>query len=138
MGHKGGGIKEYSGLLADREFIGEEWFRFLIEQEIPFIIRIKQNSMVEGIRQGYAVPVITLLEKLGRRKKIENYPIVLWTHRLFVSVEYRKGAKEPMIVVSNQEFSSPLKLYRWRWGIESLFECLKSRGFRLEETHMQI
>lgn len=54
-------------LLADREFIGEEWFRFLIEQEIPFIIRIKQNSMVEGIRQGYAVPVATLLEKLGQR-----------------------------------------------------------------------
>ena len=41
-----------------------------------------------------------------------------------------------MIVVSNQEFSSPLKLYRWRWGIESLFECLKTRGFRMEETHM--
>ena len=45
-------------LLADREFIGEEWFRFLIEQEIPFIIRIKQNSMVEGIRHGYPVPAM--------------------------------------------------------------------------------
>jgi len=123
-------------LLADREFIGEEWFHFLIEQGIPFIIRIKQNSMVEGIRKGYSVPVATLLKKPGRRKAIENHPIVLWNHRLFVSVEHRKGAREPMIVVSNREFSSPLKLYRWRWGIESLFECLKSRGFRMEETHM--
>ena len=130
------GSEKIHVLLADREFIGEEWFRFLIEQEIPFIIRIKQNSMVEGIRQGYAVPVATLLGKLGRRKTIENCPIVLWTHRLFVSVEHRKGAKEPMIVVSNREFASPLKLYRWRWGIESLFECLKTRGFRMEETHM--
>lgn len=40
-------------LLADREFVGELWFRFLIEQEIPFIIRIKQNSMAEGLRKGY-------------------------------------------------------------------------------------
>lgn len=123
-------------VLADREFVGEEWFRFLIEQEIPFIIRIKQNSMVEGIRQEYPVPVAILFEKLGRKKAIENYPIVLWKHHLFVCIEHRKGAKEPMIVVSNREFSSPLKLYRWRWGIESLFECLKTRGFRMEDTHM--
>jgi hypothetical protein len=123
-------------LLADREFIGEKWFRFLIEQGIPFIIRIKQNSMAEGIRQGYPVPVAALLDHLGRKKAIKNYSIVLWKHSLFVSVEHRKGAKEPMIVVSNKEFSSPLELYRWRWGIETLFECLKSRGFRMEETHM--
>lgn len=123
-------------LLADREFIGEEWFRFLIEQKIPFIIRIKKNSMADGIRHGYSVPVAMLLDNLGRKKTIENYPIVLWKHRLFVSVEHRKGAKEPMIVVSNQHFSSPLNLYRWRWGIETLFECLKTRGFRMEETHM--
>ena len=92
--------------------------------------------MVEVIRQGYSVPVGKLLEKLGRKKAIENHPIILWKHRLFVSVEHRKGAKEPMIVVSNREFSSPLKLYRWRWGIETLFECLKTRVFRMEETHM--
>ena len=92
--------------------------------------------MVEGIRQGYAVPVATLLEKLGRRKAIKNYPVVLWQHHLFVSLEHRSGSKEAMIVVSNREFSSPLTLYRWRWGIESLFECLKTRGFRMEETHM--
>lgn len=82
------------------------------------------------------MPVATLLDHLGRKKAIKNYSIVLWKRRLFVSVEYRKGAKEPMIVVSNKEFSSPLELYRWRWGIETLFECPKSRGFRMEETHM--
>jgi hypothetical protein len=123
-------------LLADREFIGEDWFRFLIEQNIPFLIRIKQNFMVKGIRQEYLVPVVKLLDKLGHRKVIENYPITLRRHSLFVSIEHRKRAKEPMIVVSNQEFSSPLQLYRWRWGIETLFECLKSRGFRMEDTHM--
>ena len=123
-------------LLADREFVGEEWFRFLIEQKIPFIIRIKRNSMADDLRKRYKMPVATLFKHLGHRKRIENYPIVLWKHRLFLSVEQRKGAKEPMIVVSNLEFTSPLKLYRWRWGIETLFECLKSRGFRMEDTHM--
>lgn len=123
-------------LLADREFIGEAWFRFLIEEEIPFVIRVKKNFMVEGIRNGYAIPIGALLRKLGRKKKLENQKVILWKHRLFGSVRRAKGAKEPMIVVSNRELEAPLELYRWRWGIETLFSCLKSRGFRLEETHM--
>lgn len=123
-------------LLADREFIGEPWFHFLIQEDIPFLIRVKHNFLAEGIRNGYAVPISMLLKNLGKKKVIENYSVVLWKHRLFASVEFAKGAKEPMIVVSNRQFSTPLKLYRWRWGIETLFGCLKSRGFRLEETHM--
>lgn len=130
------GKKNIRVLLADREFIGEAWFRFLIKQDIPFVIRIKQNSMVEGIRKGYFVPVSTLLLQLGRKKSIVNHIVVLWKHRLFVSVEHPKGAKEPLIVVSNRELPNPVELYRWRWGIETLFECLKSRGFRMEDTHM--
>lgn len=130
------GAKNIQVLLADREFIGETWFRFLIEEDIPFVIRVKQNFMAEGIRHGYAVPIGELLKNLGRKKAHINHSITLWKHRLFASVEYAKGAKEPMIVVSNRAFPNPLSLYRWRWGIETLFGCLKSRGFRMEDTHM--
>ena len=41
-----------------------------------------------------------------------------------------------MIVVSSITIPNPLQLYRWRWGIETLFSCLKSKGFRMEDTHM--
>jgi hypothetical protein len=92
--------------------------------------------MIEGIRNGYAVPIGTLLRNLGRKKKLENQKVILWKHHLFASVRRVKGAKEPMIVVSNRALETPLELYCWRWGIETLFSCLKSRGFRLEETHM--
>ena len=92
--------------------------------------------MVEGIRNGYAVPIGTLLRNLGRKKKLENQKVILWKHCLFASVRQAKGTKEPMVVVSNQELKAPLELYRWRWSIQTLFSCLKSRGFRLEETHM--
>lgn len=123
-------------LLADREFIGEAWFRFLIEEGIPFVIRVKQNFMVEGICTTCTVPIGTLARNLGRKRKFNNHKVVLWKHRLFASVQWAKGAKEPIIVVSNREFEAPVELYLWRWGIETLFCCLKSRGFRLEETHM--
>lgn len=130
------GPEKIQVLLADREFIGEKWFRFLIEEQVPFIIRVKQNFLVQGVRKGYEVPIKELLKKLGRKKRHVNHPIKLWGHSLFSSVEHRKGAKEAMIVVSNQPFPAPLELYRWRWGIETLFGCLKSRGFRIEDTHM--
>lgn len=130
------GAENIHVLLADREFIGEDWFRFLIEENIPFVIRVKRNSKVEGLRNGYAVPIEELLKRLGRKKTEKNCPVILWGHRLWASVEHAKGAKEPLIVVSNCAFSNSLKLYRWRWGIETLFSCLKSRGFRMEDTHM--
>ncbi len=130
------GKDKIQALLADREFIGEEWFQFLIKQKIPFVIRVKQNFMVHGLRKGYAVPIGTLANHLGQKKAVINQPIVLWKHSLFTSVEHAKGAREPMIVVSNIKFPSPIELYRWRWGIETLFCCLKSRGFHLEDTHM--
>jgi Transposase DDE domain len=123
-------------LLADREFIGEVWFRFLITENLPFVIRVKQCFMVGGIRNGYEVPIRELLKELGHKKRHINHRIVLWGNKLFASVEHAKGAKEPMIVVSNNPFPNPLVLYRWRWGIETLFGCLKSRGFRMEDTHM--
>lgn len=41
------GKTQIIGLLADREFVGEDWFAWLIEQNIPFWIRIKQNFQFE-------------------------------------------------------------------------------------------
>lgn len=48
----------------------------------------------------------------------------------------KKGAKEPWIIVSNFKFENPLGIYKRRWGIETLFGCLKSRGYRMEDTHI--
>jgi transposase len=128
------GISRIEVLLADREFIGTQWFRFLIEQKIPFIIRVKQNSMVE-IGETNKLSIGRLRTWLSR-KKVVNHPINLWGLSLYASIEKRKGAKEQMIVVSNFKFEDPLGMYRRRWEIETMFGCLKTRGFRMEDTHI--
>ncbi len=128
------GISRIEALLADREFVGTQWFRFLIEQKIPFIIRVKQNSMVE-IGENGKLPIGRLWKWLSR-KKVVNHLINLWGLSLYVSIEKRKGAKEQMIVVSSYEFENPLGMYRRRWEIETMFGCLKTRGFRMEDTHI--
>jgi len=130
------GHSRIRAFLADREFIGEEWFRFLKKQKIPFVIRIKQNTMAGGIRSYYQVPIIELWRNKGRAREIKSSPVLIWGHLLYVSITQRKGAKEPMIVASNHEFPDAISLYRKRWETETLFSCLKTRGFRMEDTHM--
>jgi hypothetical protein len=130
------GSKNIKVLLADREFIGDEWFQFLIQAKIPFIIRVKGCYLVEGIYDNCKVPIKRLVKKKGRKKQLLHFPLKLWSSDLFGSVEFRKDAKEPLIVVSNQTEFNSLDMYRWRWGIETFFGCLKSRGFNIEDTHM--
>ena len=43
---------------------------------------------------------------------------------------------EYVIVASSAESDAILRDYALRWKIETLFGCLKSRGFCLEETHI--
>ena len=128
------GHEKIEALLADREFVGKRWFHFLIENRIPFIIRIKQNFKVE-LEDKCTVTTGQLRKKFGKRT-IVNCAANLWGLSLHISVEKRKGAKEAMIIASNCTFADPLQMYRRRWEIETLFGCLKTRGFCMEETHI--
>ncbi len=40
------GPDSISWLLADREFIGATWVNFLLENNITFAIRVKENSVI--------------------------------------------------------------------------------------------
>jgi Transposase DDE domain len=42
-----------------------------------------------------------------------------------------------LILVSAEFCEKPHEEYRKRWGIETLFAALKSRGFNLEDTRIQ-
>ena len=130
------GPKHVHAFLADREFIGEEWFRFLKRAKIPFVIRIKKNTLAGGLRHFHQVPILELWKRRKRTGSVDNHPVLIWGHLLYASVRWAKGSKEPIIVVSNVELENPVGLYQRRWEIETLFGCLKSRGFHLEDTHM--
>ncbi|MBS4162736.1 hypothetical protein PRO82_000013 [Candidatus Protochlamydia amoebophila] len=40
---------------ADREFIGFEWFEFLINSKIPSYIRVKEDTQVLHPKENYTV-----------------------------------------------------------------------------------
>jgi transposase len=41
-----------------------------------------------------------------------------------------------VIIATNDKPQEALSIYKKRWEIETLFACLKTRGFNFENTHM--
>jgi len=41
------GVEKIASLTANREFTGEKWFSWLKEKGIPFVIRLKNNTLID-------------------------------------------------------------------------------------------
>lgn len=122
-------------LAGDREFIGKQWFAWLNANGIDFRIRVKENTQVMNGR-GQLVPVWQLFrsQRIGTQLAIPSARRCWGMELYFSGVRLTSG--EYVIVVSPQAAPAALEEYRRRWEIETLFGCLKTRGFRLEETHV--
>jgi hypothetical protein len=124
-----------SNILADREFVGERWFKWLNNQGLTFCIRIKKNSKVLN-RHGKSVQIHLLFKDLsvGQTVKHERKLIVDGVH-VYVSA-LKLEDNELLIVATNANTHNAVEKYAQRWEIETLFGCLKGRGFGLEDTHL--
>lgn len=122
-------------LTADREFIGKTWFGWLIQKGIDFRIRIKENTQIPNGR-GKKVEARRLFRWLAINKPlIFDKPRRVWGMELYVS-GMRLASGEYLILAAPTYSAKAIEDYAKRWEIETLFGCLKSRGFRLEETHV--
>ena len=129
------GVERIGALTADREFIGYEWFSWLITKEIPFRIRIKENFKVISSK-GKKVAIKTLFRNLRIKESR-----ILKGKRLICGVSlYIVGMKLPdgefLIIVTGSDSENAISDYKKRWEIETFFGCLKSRGFNFEATHI--
>lgn len=129
------GIERIKYIACDREFVGETWFKFLIKNDIDFRIRVRENFLVPN-RKGKNIPVKRLFQNLAiHQKRILRKPILICGHKLFIS-GMRLNDGEYLIIVSQHFNSEAIEEYAKRWEIETLFGCLKTRGFNFEDTHM--
>lgn len=123
-------------VTADREFIGKDWFRYLQKKTIKFRIRIKENLKVTNSRASKTVKV----KNLFRTQQVSVGVLLFGKRRVMREEVYLMGMRncdgEYVIVASSDETEEILEDYRKRWKIETLFGCLKTRGFCLEETHV--
>ena len=71
-------------LTADREFLGKEWFGYLLQQAIPFRIRIRENMWITNA-QGVATKAKDLFRHLrAGESEILTGRRLVDGHRLFV------------------------------------------------------
>ena len=127
-------------LLADREFIGNQWFEFLVENDIPFAIRVSGRLFVR-LDDGYDGPLERLATTKGARHRLmkargcfagmqERFAAAL----CFGAIRVRDGAV--LIVATNRNPRKALNAYKSRWQIECLFAHTKTRGFNMEDTRL--
>jgi len=121
-------------LTADREFLGHDWFRYLLKQPtISFRIRVRVSDCLSDGHKRLKVGVIFQHLKpqqtqiLAKRRR-------LWGYWLYIAA-LRLEDNDLLVVVTPDSASSAIADYAARWGIETLFGIFKTRGFCLESTH---
>ena len=133
----GGSIK---CLVADREFVGCEWFKWLNDNTVQYHIRIRDNFLVEDPRTGKKIRARHIFNNLKHgEERILHHIYRVCGELCYLSgamVKDKAGKPEPQILVSFCNPEEALPSYKERWTIETMFKGLKSSGFNIEDTHM--
>lgn len=129
----GGGRILY--LCGDREFIGKTWFQWLNDNQIDFRIRVRENTLIPNGRGEVVAAKRLFRQQALNQPLVIDKPRCVWGLALWVS-GMRLASGEYLIVLAPAYAEQAIADYARRWEIETLFGCLKSRGFRLEETHI--
>lgn len=128
-----------SCLLADREFIGEDWLGFLNHNNIPYHIRIRNNFRIFLPRKQKEVTAWHLFNNLNINE-FRHYEKIVIMHGQLCYLSglktVREGKTEFLILVSFKKPEQALAYYKQRWQIETLFKAMKSSGFNIEDTHV--
>jgi hypothetical protein len=132
------GSESIEWLTADRAFIGKIWFSFLIQKEILFFIRIRNNMNAQVHNSKIKVCNLFFFLELN---EAFDYPIVVDINgcSLYLSglndTNDRKK-RDLLIVASWVPTKQALLNYQCRWQIETMFRAFQSAGFQLEQTHL--
>ena len=119
-------------LIADREFIGKEWFGNLVHFGLNFVIRLRKcmySAQIANycklerktLKKGYSQTIFTIDEK--------NYRIEMWRS---------DNKDEPIIYLITNVLTKKRvgKQYAKRWKIEYCFKHLKTNEFNLEDMSL--
>ena len=127
-------------LLADREFVGDQWMEFLNQNRIRYYIRIRNNFKIYSYQKQAEIKAFWLFNNL-KIGEFYHHPKIVELHgqRCYLSGSKtidRAGKMEFLIIVSFNKPEQAMVYYKQRWQIETLFRGLKSSGFNIEDTHV--
>lgn len=128
-------------IMADREFVGEKWIRFLNQEHLRYYIRIRNNFKVYLPRKDENIPAKRLFSGL-KHGEIRHCPRIVKVNGeycyLSATLTQKRGEQpELLIIISYNKKEQSLLNYKERWQIETCFKAMKSSGFDIENTHLK-
>lgn len=128
-------------VVADREFVGEQWLEFLNRNNIRYYIRIRNNFKVFLPHKNKEIKASHLFTRFKTDEFVYYNKIVRINGQLcYLSgckLNDRKGKQDFLIIVSFNKPEKAQEHYKQRWQIEMCFKAMKSSGFDIEKTHLQ-
>ncbi len=122
------GIEKIDYIVGDREFIGTDWIKYLVDNKINFRFRIKSNTLISCAHGGNSSA-----RNFARQLRCKEAMQLKGMRKVFGINLYvtamRLSNKEYLIIVSNDQAPCEqiLNDYKKRWGIQ---------GFDFETTHL--
>ena len=134
------GYQTIDCLLADREFVGDNWIMYLNNRNIRYHINIRQNFYVDNPRNGKRFKASWMFNDLRCGECRFMHRIYYVNGQLcYLSASKQKnqeGIPELQIIISFNKPEEAGQAYKDRWQIETAFRGLKSSGFNIENTHL--
>ena len=120
-------------VLGDREFVGQQWFKWLRDNGLNFIMRLPRHHQLpfaDGRRQA----LVDLGLAAGQVRRFAHCQVDgVWGQ---VWIRAFEGG-DFLFLFGNVGLPYMDQLYAKRWTIEQCFQNLKGRGFNLEATHLR-
>lgn len=129
------GANRIGSLCGDREFIGKDWYKWLLINKIRFYLRLPKSHRIQ-----VGAHLMKPESILGKRQKALLDNIEIAGFRLSIALERvlnQAGEADLLVILTNSFAFSGTRFYKQRWSIETFFESIKSRGFEMEKTHLK-
>lgn len=130
------GAERIDCIVADREFVGQEWLDFLNVNGIRYHIRIRNNFKVFLPHTNKEVKASWLFNDLAFNQ-YRHYNKIVRIKGQFCYLSGTKLNGDFLIVVSFNNPQEAQQEYAKRWQIEMCFKAMKTSGFDIEKTHLQ-
>jgi len=130
-------------LLADREYVGKKWFKYLEDSKLYFVIRVKEGIYHDEVNAAPGRTWQQLKSKAEQKAKGKKVSKKIKLNGLdlhYIVMKNPRPDAEDELVFLLTNWTSPTqaaRLYEWRWQIEVCFKHLKSNGFDLEAMNVQ-
>jgi hypothetical protein len=130
------GRESIACLVADREFVGEDWFKWLIAERIPFVLRLRENMQTTPV-EGRCRSAREHFNALCSGNFTDLGPGALCGVVMGVCGLRLPDGELLILGYGGVTGGDARDRFMSRWNIETGFEKLKSHGFNLEASRLR-